>query len=417
MRILHVTDAYRPAIGGLERAVAALGEFQASSGQTVHVLTSAFTGQPDRELINGVHVHRAPLSLQKLPVYSNPEHVFHPTMTDPLFTRAIRSVVDEVRPDVIHCHGWSLYSALKPARDAGVPVVVTAHDYGHLCALKTLQRNGKSCPGPSVTRCLPCAADHYGPARGIPLATALLASGRRHKQASAWTGISESLASHGVTRSGDNEPPMRVIPSYVPDPAVDVPDGTPRPDYAPADGDYLMFVGQLGPHKGLNVLLDAYDIVRAERADAPPLVVVGTPRPDTPALDRPGVIVAMNQPHTAVMAGWKHSLIGIVPSVWAEPFGQVAVEAGAVGIPVIATRTGGLTDIVQDGVSGLLVEPGDVEELAHAINRLLDDPQLRAKMSEKAPRYAYQFVLSAVAPKIEALYEEVVMDARNRTAR
>ena len=60
------------------------------------------------------------------------------------------------------------------------------------------------------------------------------------------------------------------------------------------------------------------------------------------------------------MIGWKHCAVGVVPSVWPEPFPQVAIEAMACGKPVIASAVGGMGDMVIDGESGLLVEPGNV---------------------------------------------------------
>ena len=72
--------------------------------------------------------------------------------------------------------------------------------------------------------------------------------------------------------------------------------------------------------------------------------------------------------------------ICVVPSVWREPFGIAAVEAMAAGKPVVASRAGGLADIVADGVTGLLVEPGDAVALADALARLIADPGLREKM-------------------------------------
>ena len=72
--------------------------------------------------------------------------------------------------------------------------------------------------------------------------------------------------------------------------------------------------------------------------------------------------------------------ICVVPSVWREPFGIAAVEAMAAGKPVVASRAGGLSDIVEDGVTGFLVEPGNAAELADRIARLIADPVLRVKM-------------------------------------
>jgi len=70
----------------------------------------------------------------------------------------------------------------------------------------------------------------------------------------------------------------------------------------------------------------------------------------------------------------------VVPSLWPEPFGLVGIEALAAGRPVVASATGGIEDWLDDGVSGLCVKPGDVADLARALNELLADPQRQQRM-------------------------------------
>jgi glycosyltransferase involved in cell wall biosynthesis len=70
----------------------------------------------------------------------------------------------------------------------------------------------------------------------------------------------------------------------------------------------------------------------------------------------------------------------VVPSLWPEPFGLVGIEALAAGRPVVASATGGIGDWLDDGISGLCVKPGDVHELAGALNELLADPERQRTM-------------------------------------
>ncbi len=81
---------------------------------------------------------------------------------------------------------------------------------------------------------------------------------------------------------------------------------------------------------------------------------------------------------------YRQADICVVPSIWQEPFGMVAVEAGAVGRPVCASRVGGLQDIVVDGETGFLFEPGDYKGLAEHLGKLLDNSELRLKMGKAA---------------------------------
>ncbi|MBI5375970.1 MAG: glycosyltransferase family 4 protein [Candidatus Schekmanbacteria bacterium] len=93
--------------------------------------------------------------------------------------------------------------------------------------------------------------------------------------------------------------------------------------------------------------------------------------------------------------------ISVVPSIWMEPFGMVAVESLACGIPLIATRTGGLQNIIEECKNGFLVAPGDVDELASAIDRFISDRGLLEKMSVAArksseDRYDWDKIVSQV---------------------
>lgn len=74
--------------------------------------------------------------------------------------------------------------------------------------------------------------------------------------------------------------------------------------------------------------------------------------------------------------------IGLVPSAYPEPFGIVNIEIMACGLPVIATKVGGIPEIVVDGETGLLIEPNNPHELAMAIEKLLDFPDLRKRMGK-----------------------------------
>lgn len=165
-----------------------------------------------------------------------------------------------------------------------------------------------------------------------------------------------------------------------------------------------MFAGALGPHKGIDVLLEAWRGLDS----AVPLVLVGLRRYDTPRHFPNGVIVAENVPHGDVLDAWRHCAIAVVPSVWPEPFGLVAIEAMAAGRPVIASAIGGLTDIIENGTSGILVPPGDALALRSTIEELLADPRRRAAMGRAARERASSFSAAIVVPQIEQIYREVV---------
>jgi glycosyltransferase involved in cell wall biosynthesis len=101
-----------------------------------------------------------------------------------------------------------------------------------------------------------------------------------------------------------------------------------------------------------------------------------------------------------------------VPSLWAEPFGLVALEAMAMGTPVVAARSGGLAEVLVDGETGYLTPPGDSNSLAAALRRVLEDDDLRSRMSSAARLRAERFREDPVISELERIYRETVDSTR-----
>jgi glycosyltransferase involved in cell wall biosynthesis len=144
----------------------------------------------------------------------------------------------------------------------------------------------------------------------------------------------------------------------------------------------LLFVGGDLRRKGGDLLLEAFRALR-QSAASPELELHLVTR--TPVAPENGVLVyADMQPNApALIALYQESDLFVLPT-WGEAFGIAAVEASAVGLPVIATRVGGLTDVVVEGETGLLIEPGDVQSLVDCIRRLAGDAALRQRLGQAA---------------------------------
>lgn len=160
------------------------------------------------------------------------------------------------------------------------------------------------------------------------------------------------------------------------------------------------------PLKGLDVLLDAGRRLRARRQD----FEIRATHFDG-ALSTDWFTTLGWRDHAEALRLYADADIVAVPSLWAEPFGLVAVEAMASGRPVCASRIGGLQDIVLDGVTGLLCDAGDTEALAHCLERLLDDPDLRARMGAEGRRVAADYDWRSIIerhylPLLEAVYRD-----------
>jgi glycosyltransferase involved in cell wall biosynthesis len=97
----------------------------------------------------------------------------------------------------------------------------------------------------------------------------------------------------------------------------------------------------------------------------------------------------------------------VVPSI-TEAMGQVAVEALLARTPLVASRTGGLADMIRDGESGLHVPPGDAEALHAALSRLLAEPALADRLRAAGYRRGLDFTAARVVPQIEEIYRACV---------
>ena len=180
------------------------------------------------------------------------------------------------------------------------------------------------------------------------------------------------------------------------------------------DDEILMaFVGRLDYQKNLPMLLEAVRRLRQSRSDIR-LVVAGD-GPETPILEK---FLRENKPGLVIWLGRTDDVPGVLsaadifvqPSRW-EGFGLAAAEAMAAGVPVIATKVPGLTELIEDGVSGLLIDSEDTDTLAAATNQLADNRNERVRLgSAGQKRIKERFSIEANITAHERLYENVCFD-------
>jgi len=426
MHVVQLTDFYRPVIGGLEQHVETLSHELISLGHSVTVVTFQVGDQPAEETTQGVRVIRIRgWSTRMSSWHADAMRPFHPTVPDPGAMAALRRIIQRERPDVVHSHSWLEYSYFPQYRaHRGPRHVVTLHDYGLACPKKTLQYSGRAvaigagdlpaeaaqnisqpCSGPRLAKCLACAPGQYGLLKGTAVTTGLRASRVLHGRADRYIAISEAVAksSRAVLPGGSR---VAVIPSMVPNGLPALGRETPRPEFLPEHDGYLMFAGSFGTHKGVDVLLEA----RSRMRNRPPLVLIGTSHGEAPRVNGPGVVVVRDIQPAQVMASWTRASVAVVPSVWSEPLGRVAMEAMLTGRAVVASDVGGLRDVVAHGVTGFTVPPGDPGALAAALDDLLDDPQKRQRFGEAARLHARRYEAAVVAPQIVRVFEDAMLD-------
>lgn len=411
VKVLLLAQFYPPVVGGEERHVRNLARALAGRGHEVHVATldpgsggAPPDAGPDHDA--GVTVHVLDSVGGRAPVlYRSADRPPALPVPDPLTARGLARLAASVRPDVVHAHNWIVNSWLAVPDAHRLPLMLSLHDYGHVCATKRFMHLGHPCSGPSPAKCLPCSRDHYGlpgPAVWAGLRGGLPVRWRAvdlFAPVSTYVAHANQLDQHAV--------PWRVVPNFVPDELTRIPVAERDPALPP--GRYYFYAGDLMAQKGVHTLLRAWQRLSSDRPGGrPDLVLVGRSDGTLPDPLPDGVHVHHGWAHERVLSGFQHAVAATLPSEWPDPCPTTVLEAMAVGAPLVTTQQGGIADMVTGGESALVVPPGDQAALTRALSRVADDAALRHRLVVGASGSVTGFLQSSVAEQLEGIYAGVV---------
>ena len=290
----------------------------------------------------------------------------------------LRRVLDDFRPDVVHMH--NIYHQLSPSivrscAKAGVPVVMTLHDYKLVCPTYQFLDKGEICTA-CVTGGVRQAIKRRCKDGSLAASTIAATEVATHRALHAYGSVGRFLCPSAFLRdqvaaAGIHVTRLRHLDNFT---NTEVPVRT-----EPGRG--VVFAGRLSHEKGVDVLIRAAAKLAAGR-DGIVLDIVGD-GPDRADLERladsvaPGA-VRFHGRGTADegRAHLRGARVSAVPSRWLENQPLSVLEAFASGVPVVASALGGLNDLVTPGLDGELVAADDPAALAVALGRYLDDPQL-----------------------------------------
>jgi glycosyltransferase involved in cell wall biosynthesis len=382
-RVLILHNAYRD-YGGEDAVVASEVALLRSRGHEVQVL--------ERHNDETVSMPRASLAVNTL--WSRKAH------------EAVRRTVAAFQPDVVHVHNTlpllspSVYWAAGAQR---VPVVQTLHNFRLLCPQATFLRDGKICEdclGKSPWRGVVRGCYRDSVAQSAVLATML----QMHRSLGTWQRrVDRYIALNEFCRQkfvqgGLPADRVAVKPNFVDSPQV---------VQRPRNG--LLFVGRLSEEKGVAVLAQAMHLLPGMG-----LRVAGTGPAGTHLNGMAGIELLGRLTPQQVLREMATATALVVPSICHETFGLVVVEAFATGTPVIASRTGALADLVEDGRNGLLFTPADAADLASKLRWAANHPEPMAAMGRAGRRdYERLYTPDANYSRLMAIYEDATHVARH----
>jgi len=384
MKIAMCSDWYYPKVGGIATHIKGLAKYLSRLGHEVQIITiNTFGENIDNPIANVVRLNGS--TIPGIQVLS------------PLDLKHVKQVILKGKFDIVHGHHAftpvSLYS-ISLASKHGFPTVLTAHSLGigyrHGVIWKTLK--------PVL----------YPMKRAFDRADKIIAVSKAVKQ----------FMSHIVSRPEK----IKVIPN-----GIDLEQFTyhsnnrklRREFNLPLDVPIILFVGRLSIRKGIHILVDAFKHVIKEFPEAK-LLIAGKGflkeylRYKVKAnniVDKVEFLGYISDEKLVKL--YITSDIFVCPSIFAEAFGIVILEAMAAGKPVVATKVGGIPEIIDHEVNGLLVEPNDAGELSNAIIRLLSDKKEMNKMGKNARKKVEEaYDWNKLVFRILEIYEEVMTISR-----
>ncbi|MEW9699836.1 1,4-alpha-glucan branching protein domain-containing protein [Paenibacillus sp. SI8] len=367
LRILMLAWEYPPRIiGGLARAVCDLSKQLAAAGHTVHVITCFSPECHSYELADGVHVHRVPI-LQSIQSIAFLDWVFQMNMA--FADMMIRLSQQDQSFDVIHAHDWLVgYAAKESKRTLRIPLVATIHatEFGrNQGVLETdIQKRIHR-----LEAKLSLEADHL-----------IACSQYMQTEVIRLFELSDNQITHI---------PNGVGPYASPSPSLQTTNPVLHSAVIGADtGDRIIcFLGRLVLEKGVHTLIAAMNLV-LERFPQAKLVIAGA-GPEENSLRTQACSLGDRVSFTGFLDESDKQLLlhtaelCVFPSLY-EPFGLVALEAMASHTPLIVSDTGGLAEIVKHGIDGYKVTAGSIDALACQIIKLLEHPELAARIADAA---------------------------------
>ena len=444
MKILQVSNGLPPRENaGVELYTFYLSRALAEQGHDVSVFCRQEA--PEKEEFSTTEEEWAGIRVTR--VVNNLTRIWDPRIfyDNPFFDEAFSRVLEKENPDIVHFQHFIALSAhlVRLVKEAGIPVVLTLHDYFILChRVQLLKKNQRLCQGPLYgLECVSCI-DSVTPPQDLRtrlflglkdlLPFPVIKWTKRFFIPPAYLGNpgyeifhryrfmyeilkvpkviltpSRFLRNYFLRYYRFIGPKVQALPLGIfPDPSwpslrkIPSPDGKVR----------FCYFGNILPSKGLHVLLQAFKGLPEGKAtltiygsrnvwtetyyDQLQSLTVGLPVEFRPAFKREDLSGALRDQDVVVL-----------PSIWPETFSLMIREANRLGLPAIGSNIGAIPEAIEEGRNGFLFSPGDVEDLKGCMLRFIQEPSLIQAMASRMPR---QKTIEEHAREVARIYEGIL---------
>ncbi len=325
--------------------------------------------------------------------------------------REVRQILGDLRVDILHAR--NLFRMFSPsihtaALRAGAATIQDLRFHRHFCLPGNLRRDGRNCED-----CLGKVA-WRGVFHACVQDSRLRSASAWHVQMQSWRAVPDVSAFIALSEDSRDLairgglPPGRVFVrgNHLPDPLPAGPHAELRSG--------AVFVGRLVEHKGVRTLLRAWERLPLDV----PLTIVGDGPArgslENAARGRP-IRFTGRVPHAQALEYMRQAVCLVMPAEWHEPFGRTTMEALACGTPVIASGHGTMAELVEDGRTGWLFEPGESDRLARAVAQAFGAPEECARRGREARKeYENRFTPEVSYGRLMDIYRRVLAHTERR---
>ncbi|MBS7639806.1 MAG: glycosyltransferase family 4 protein [Candidatus Bathyarchaeia archaeon] len=388
MNICMITWEYPPRIvGGIARHCSGLAGALAKLGHSVHIVTLDFPGAPSYEEIEGVRIYRTPIEL------GHPNFIVWTLIFNHFIEKRVAMLSRDVKFDILHAHDWLV-----------APASIASKHYLRLPLVSTIH------------------STEVGRSHGLHNPDSYLIDGVE------WWLTYESkriiVTSNAMKREVEDHfhlpsEKIDIIPNAIDASKYNIPvdRGNVKRRFGIDPSERIvLFVGRLVPQKGVEYLIMAAPKI-VERHPEARIVIVGDGWSKDYLLS---LAASTGCQHKITFLGFisdqdlieimLSSDVLVVPSIY-EPFGIVALEGMAAGIPIVASNTGGLAEIIEHDRTGFLAYKENPDSIAWGVNRILSDPGYASWLVQNAKRKIREvYSWDAVARRTIETYERALRE-------